>query len=331
MNNENIIETDENEIEEELQMDCEGAQQEARLPKGFKVGHADNGITGVSVVICEKGAVCGCDVRGGAPGTRETDLLKSEKAMETVQAVVLSGGSAYGLESACGVMEYLRDKGIGYKTTDKIVPIVPSAVIYDLNGKDYVYPDKKMGIEACKNASDDQVSCGKIGAGTGATVGKIRGFKHSAPSGIGIATVKALGVTVTALMVVNAMGDVYDSTGKILAGARDKKGGFLNVKETVLKGNLMRLLMGTNTTIGCVMTDAKLTKVQANKLATIAQNGLAKSINPVHTDYDGDTIFCMAAGKKKVLNLALLQVAVTEAVSKAIENAVVSAKKGHNA
>ncbi len=297
-----------------------------RLPSGFKVGHADNGVTGVSVVICEKGAVCGCDVRGGAPGTRETDLLKSEKAMQTVQAVVLSGGSAYGLESACGVMEYLKDKGIGYKTGDKIVPIVPAAVIYDLNGNDYVYPDKQMGIAACKKASEDEVSCGRIGAGTGATVGKIRGVQNSDPSGIGIATVKAVGVTVTALMVVNAMGDVYDSSGNIIAGARDKRGGFLNVKDTVLSGNLMRLMMGTNTTIGCVMTDARLTKVEANKLAAIAQNGLAKSINPVHTDYDGDTVFCMASGKKKVVNLALLYVAVTEAVSKAIERAVLSAK-----
>lgn len=295
------------------------------LPEGFKVGHADNGITGVSVVICEKGAVCGCDVRGGAPGTRETDLLKSEKAMQEAQAVVLSGGSAYGLESACGVMEYLRDNGIGFATGDKIVPIVPAAVIFDLNGKDYVYPDKAMGRAACENAKEYSLS-GKIGAGTGATVGKIRGIEHSDKSGVGVYTVKVGGVTLTALMVVNAMGDVYDSEGKIIAGAHDRKGEFLNVKDTVLSGNLMRLVMGTNTTIGCIMTDAKLTKTEANKLASIAHNGLARSINPVHTDYDGDTLFCMASGKKKVLNFVLLCVAVTEAVSRAIENAVLSVK-----
>ncbi|MBQ4049239.1 MAG: P1 family peptidase [Clostridia bacterium] len=315
----------EQQVLENETLDNETAQ--ARIPSGFKVGHAGNGITGVSVVICEKGAVCGCDVRGGAPGTRETDLLKSEKAMETVQAVVLSGGSAYGLESACGVMEYLREKGIGYKTANKIVPIVPAAVIYDLNGDGYDYPDKEMGKTACKNAKDDEISCGRVGAGTGATVGKIRGPKHADPSGLGIATVKVMGVTVTALMVVNAMGDVYDAHGNIIAGARDRKGGYLNTKDTVISGNFLRLTMGTNTTIGCVMTDAKISKVEANKLATIAQNGLARSINPVHTDYDGDTVFCMASGKKKVINLALLYVAVTEAVSKAIENAVLSSKE----
>ena len=290
------------------------------LPEGVKIGNADNGVTGVTVLLCDKGYVCGCDVRGGAPGTRETDLLKSEKAMERVDAVVLSGGSAYGLESACGVMDFLREKGMGYKMGDKVVPIVPAAVIYDLNGAGYVFPDKAMGRLACENAVSELKS-GRFGAGTGATVGKIRGVENADKSGLGAATVKVMGITVTAVIVVNAFGDVYED-GKIIAGARDRKGGFLDVAGTVLGGNLMRLVMGTNTTIGCIVTDAKLSKLEANKLAKLGHNGLARSINPVHTDYDGDTLFALCTGKKKVLNFAMLGVAAVEAVSRAIVAAV---------
>lgn len=292
------------------------------IPKGIKIGHAQNDKTGVTVILCEDGFVCGADVRGGAPGTRETDLLKNEKAMNIVNAVVLSGGSAYGLESACGVMKFLREKGKGYKMGDKVVPIVPGAVIYDLNEKGYDYPDIDMGYEACKNATSTPVF-GRVGVGTGATVGKIRGIENCDKSGIGAATVVINGVTVTAVVAVNAFGDVINhETGEILAGAHDRKGAFLDTERTILDGKLLRLLLGTNTTIGCIITDAKLNKVQANKLAAIGHNGYARSIRPVHTDYDGDTLFAVATGRKRVLNFAMLSVGAVKAVSLAIENAV---------
>lgn len=298
-----------------------------KLPKGIKIGHAQNDRTGVTVILCEDGCVCGADVRGGGPATRETDLLRNEKAMNFVNAVVLSGGSAYGLESPSGVMQYLREKNKGYKMGDKVVPIVPAASIYDLNGKDYVFPDKAMGYEACKNATDKPIF-GNVGAGRGATVGKIRGIKNCDKSGIGAATVVINGITLTAVVVVNAFGDVIDHmTGKILAGAHDRSGAFLDTEKTILQGNLIRLLLGTNTTIGCIITDAKLNKVQANKLASIGHNGYARSIRPVHTDYDGDTLFAMATGKKHVLNFAMLSVGAVKAVSLAIENAVCTTKE----
>lgn len=293
-----------------------------KIPKGIKVGHAQNEFTGVTVILCEDGCVGGVDCRGGAPGTRETDLLHNEKMMNQVNAVVLSGGSAYGLESACGVMKYLREKNKGFKTGDKIVPIVPAAVIYDLMGEGYNYPDSAMGYEACKNATD-KPEFGCVGAGKGATVGKIRGPKNCDKGGIGAATVVINGVTITAIVVVNAFGDVIDSeTGNILAGAHDRSGKFLDTEKTILDGKLLRLLLGTNTTIGCILTDAKLDKVQVNKLASIGHNGYARSIRPVHTDYDGDTLFAVATGKKRVLNFAMLSVGAVKAVSLAIENAV---------
>lgn len=292
------------------------------LPKGIKIGHAGNEHTGCTVILPAKGAVCGCDVRGGGPATRETDLLRNEKMMQQVNAVVLSGGSAYGLESACGVMEYLRENGDGYKVGKKIVPIVPAACIFDLNDDEYYYPDKQMGIDACKAATETP-EFGKVGAGIGATVGKIRGVKHADESGIGCATVNVLGVNVTAVVVVNAFGDVFDyNTGRCIAGARGNSGELLNTAQAVLNGNVLKMLLGANTTIGCVITDAKLDKVEANKIATVAHNGLAKTINPVHTDYDGDALFCMATGKKKVINLAMLEVGAVEAVAQAVLDAV---------
>lgn len=292
------------------------------IPKGIKVGHAQNDSTGVTVILCEEGFTGGVDCRGGAPGTRETDLLHNEKMMDAVNAIVLSGGSAYGLESACGVMKYLMEKKKGYKMGEKVVPIVPAAVIYDLSGEGYDYPDSAMGYAACENATD-KPEFGRVGAGTGATVGKIRGPKNCDKGGIGAATVVINGVTVTAIVVVNAFGDVVNyETGEIIAGAHDRSGKFLDTEKTILEGKLLRLLLGTNTTIGCILTDAKLDKVQINKLASIGHNGYARSIRPVHTDYDGDTLFAIATGKKRVLNFAMLSVGVVKAVSLAIENAV---------
>lgn len=294
---------------------------EVRIPSGFKIGHYDDEYTGVTVILSESGATGGVDCRGGAPGTRETDLLHNEKMMQKVNAIVLSGGSAYGLASTCGVMEYLRQKGVGYKSLGKIVPIVCGAVLYDLNQKEYHYPTAEYGLKACQNASKTTVF-GNIGAGKGATVGKIRGIKNACKSGIGAATEKVLGVTVTAIVAVNAMGDIVDDEGKIIAGAKGKNGEFIDTEKCLAEGDVLKLAFGTNTTIGCILTDAKLDKVDVNRLASISHNGLARAIRPVHTMYDGDTMFCMASGKCPVANLAVLQSAVVRATERAIQNAV---------
>ena len=291
------------------------------IPSGFKIGHCEDDFTGVSVILAPNGAVGGVDCRGGAPGTRETDLLHNEKMMQKINAVVLSGGSAYGLASTVGVMEYLRQKGVGYKSLGKIVPIVCGAVLYDLNQKEYHYPTAEYGLKACENASKTTVF-GNVGAGRGATVGKIRGVKNACKSGIGAATVKVLGVTVTAIVAVNAMGDIVDDEGKIIAGAKGKNGEFIDTEKCLAEGDVLKLAFGTNTTIGCILTDAKLDKVDVNRLASISHNGLARAIRPVHTMYDGDTMFCMASGKRPVANLAVLQSAVVRATQCAIQNAV---------
>lgn len=294
---------------------------EVRIPSGFKIGHYDDAYTGVTVILSESGATGGVDCRGGAPGTRETDLLHNEKMMQKVNAIVLSGGSAYGLASTCGVMEYLRQKGVGYKSLGKIVPIVCGAVLYDLNQKEYHYPTAEYGLKACENASRTTVF-GNIGAGKGATVGKIRGIKNACKSGIGAATEKVLGVTVTAIVAVNAMGDIVDDEGKIIAGAKGKNGEFIDTEKCLAEGDVLKLAFGTNTTIGCILTDAKLDKVDVNRLASISHNGLARAIRPVHTMYDGDTMFCLASGKRPVANLAVLQSAVVRATQRAIQSAV---------
>ena len=289
------------------------------IPRGFEIGHFDDDYTGVTVLLAKNGAVGGCDQRGGAPGTRETDLLRSERMMQKINAVVLSGGSAYGLAASCGVMEWLKAHGYGYKTAGKIVPIVSSAVLFDLNQKEYHYPTAEYGFKACENAGKT-LCFGNVGAGKGATVGKIRGLKHACKSGIGAATVKTMGLTVTAIFAVNALGDVYDGE-KIIAGAKGKND-FINTEKCLCEGDVAKLLMGANTTIGCILTDAKIDKVGANKIASIAHDGLARAIRPVHTDYDGDTTFCMSTCKKPVVNFAILQSAAVEATRLAIINAV---------
>lgn len=290
------------------------------LPEGITIGHAGNSVTGCTAILCE-GAVAGVDVRGGAPGTRETDLLHNEKAMNRIDAVVLTGGSAYGLEACCGVMAYLRDHGKGFAIGEKVVPIVCGAVLYDLNGPDYNYPDFQMGRLAAESASAEKIPFGKIGAGTGATVGKIRGLDYACEGGIGAYCVRSGEAFVTAVVAVNALGDVVDpNTNQIVAGARANDGTFLDTAGCILSGNFPRLLYG-NTTIGCIITNAALTKVQANNLACVAQNGLARAIRPVHTEHDGDTLFCVAKGNAKV-DQSMLGVMATEAVTRAILGAV---------
>lgn len=297
---------------------------EVRLPGCIKIGHADNGHNGVTAILCPKGCMGGVDVRGGGPGTRETDLLRPEKAAESVNAIVLTGGSAYGLESACGVMKWLAERGYGFKVSGKVVPIVPAAVIFDLNEKELRYPDIALGYEACERALSEKPVFGNVGVGKGATVGKLRGMKYCCKSGIGAATEKIAGVYVTAVVAVNALGDVFDpEKGEIVAGCKNADGSFAFAEKKLLDGEYFKFLMG-NTTIGCVITNAKLNKVQTNKLASAAHNGLARTIYPVHTDYDGDTMFALSAGRMPVVNFALLQTAAVKAVERAVVNAVTS-------
>ena len=253
--------------------------------KGIKVGQAENPTakTGVSVVLAEDGAICGVDVRGAGPGTRETDLLNPINTVEKVHAVVLSGGSAFGLEAAIGVTS---------------VPIVPSAVLFDLEyGDAFVRPDKEMGMQACENASDSVLLEGDYGAGCGATVGKLRGMAHCTNSGIGSWSEETPnGIRVAALIAVNAIGDVYEN-GSIIAGTRADDGSFTSTEEGFLQMASNFSISGKNTTIGVVATNVKLTKAQATKVAGMAHDGLARCIRPIHTSLDGDTIFCLSTGE----------------------------------
>lgn len=297
---------------------------------GIEVGHAEHSSkkTGCTVVLCRNGAVGGVDVRGASPGTRETDLMRPTNAVQEVNAVFLTGGSAFGLSVGDGIMEYLEEQGIGYDTGVARVPIVPGAVLFDLAyGDSSIRPDAQMGYMACKNASAKEVSQGIVGAGAGATVGKILGMDFCMKGGIGTASIKLpSGVIVGAIVAVNAFGDVIDiENGNILAGARhpDNKGVFLNTKEFLFKKDMNIEFSSTNTTIGVVATNAKLSKEGANKLASMAHDGLAISISPVHTMVDGDTLFCLSTGDKKE-DINILGMAAVEVVARAVNNAVLS-------
>ena len=251
--------------------------------KNIKVGHHSDfdGGTGTTVVLAEKGAVLGVSVRGSAPGTRETDLADPKNAVEQAHAVVLSGGSAYGLASASGVMQYLEEKKIGFKTQEGVVPIVPAAVLYDLGYKSsQIRPDADFGYKACQNAKISNTMQGSVGAGTGATCGKIMGTKKAKKSGLGIASVSlGGGVYVGAVFAANPLGEIYDyQTHELISGHRSP-----TADDVFLKGlsALMKPSKGQNTTIGVVFTNAKLTKAQANKLADIAHDGIALSVRPL--------------------------------------------------
>ncbi|HTV59485.1 MAG TPA: P1 family peptidase [Verrucomicrobiae bacterium] len=276
--------------------------------EGFKVGHFtdERRPTGCTVVLCEKGVVAGVDVRGGAPGTRETDLLNPVNTVQRIYGLALSGGSAFGLDTASGVMRYLDEKGIGFPVGQSIhIPIVPAAILFDLElGDPKIRPTAEAGYRACQNASSGKVAEGNIGAGAGATVGKLFGPKFAMKSGLGTASVRAgdTGVIVAALVAVNAAGDVRDTrTGAILAGARAEDGtGFRDTMKQIRNGySILKSAAGKNTTIGVVATNASLTKAEATKVAQMAHDGYARAINPVHTPYDGDTVFALSTGTLK--------------------------------
>lgn len=297
--------------------------------EGIKVGHSQDNeaMTGCTVIICEQGATGGVDVRGSAPGTRETDLFKSDKTVDKVHAVVLSGGSAFGLDAAGGVMDYLEKKNIGFDVGITKVPIVASAVIFDLIIGDYkVRPDFKMGYEASKLASVDENRQGNIGCGTGATVGKILGPKNAMKSGLGSASIKVGDLVVAAIVAVNSFGDIYDHRdNKQIAGVYDyenKK--LLSSVEIMKKNNISLKFTGENTTIGLIATNGTINKAQGNKIAQMGHNGFARSINPIHTTNDGDTIFTMGTNKIEA-DVNLIGLLGQEAMSRAVSNAVKSA------
>ncbi|MEY8303283.1 P1 family peptidase [Anaerosalibacter bizertensis] len=302
--------------------------------EGIKVGHSQSneGMTGCTVVICEDGATAGVDVRGSAPGTRETDLLNAEKMVNKIHAVLLSGGSAFGLDAAGGVMKFLEDKKIGFDVGVTKVPIVSGAVIFDLDIGDYtIRPDFNMGYLAAKNAKEEEKSQGNIGCGMGATVGKILGPEYSMKSGIGSASMNVGNLWVGAIIAVNSFGDVYDyETNNILAGAYDYKNKkLLNSYKIMKEEKKSKDFSMKNTTIGVVATNGILSKPEANKVAQMAQNGLARSINPIHTMYDGDTIFTMSTGKIKS-DVNLIGTLSSEVVSRAITNAILSTNSYKN-
>jgi L-aminopeptidase/D-esterase-like protein len=329
---------------------------------GIKVGHATHkeALTGCTVVLCEDGAVGGVDQRGGAPGTRETDSMKPMHLVQKAHAVVLAGGSAFGLEAATGVVRYLEERGIGYDTLVARVPIVPAAILFDLAiGDAAVRPDAAMGYAACQAADNAPPSTllqaqdtassgyrvveGNVGAGTGATVGKIMGIQQAMKAGLGTASVDlGEGLVVGAIVAVNAFGDVIDpQTGQILAGARSLDGtGFADtlavMKSLVSKtnpstgsGHRLEFSGSKNTVIGVVATNAQLNKEEANKVAQMAQDGLARAVRPAHTMFDGDTLFALATGSNNEPSMeadvntvgAYAAEVVAEAIVRAIKTA----------
>ncbi len=299
---------------------------------GIRVGHATDlvGLTGCTVVLCEGGAVGGVDQRGGAPGTRETDLLRPLHLVQEVHAVLLAGGSAFGLSAADGVMRYLEDKGVGFNARVAKVPIVPAAILFDLDlGDPQARPTAEMGYAACRDATDGPVAEGNVGAGTGARVGTILGTARAMKSGIGTASASpCAGLVVAALTAVNVFGDVVDpSTRHILAGVRksrsDEPAGTLDTMRGLIGRSVLRF--ASSTLIGVVATNARLTKDQANKVAQMAQDGVARAVSPAHTMFDGDTIFALATGGKRA-DVNLVGAYAAEVVAEAIVRAVRAAE-----
>ena len=298
---------------------------------GISVGHAEDpqGLTGCTVVLCPEGAVAGGDVRGGAPGTRETDLLRPGQLVEKAHAVLLAGGSAFGLDAAGGVMRFLEERDHGFDTLVAKVPIVPAAVIFDLAiGDPTRRPDAAMGYQACQNARRGRIRQGTVGAGMGATVGKLRGPFGAMKTGVGSYSLRLDGgVVVGAIIVVNAFGDVLDwRTGRILAGARELgTGKFLGTAEAIKGAAPSGTAAGQNTTIGVVATNAALTKAEVNRVALMAHDGLARSISPVHTMFDGDTIFALSTGGAEG-DVSRIGVVAVEVVAEAVRRAVQKAE-----
>ena len=295
---------------------------------GITVGHSTDlvGLTGCTVVLCERGAVGGVDQRGGAPGTRETDLLRPLHLVQEVHAVLLAGGSAFGLAAADGVMRYLEERGVGFDARVAKVPIVPAAILFDLDlGDAAARPTAEMGYAACQAAAAGLLDEGNVGAGTGARVGSILGAGRAMKSGIGSSCISlGGGLCVGAIVVANAFGDVVDpGTGETLAGVRKLRGEELAGTMETMRGLLGKAILrfASNTVIGVVATNARLTKEEVNKVAQMAQDGIARAVRPAHTMLDGDTLFALATGSKRA-DVNLVGAYAAEVVAEAIVRAV---------
>ena len=303
--------------------------------EGFRIGNSENteAATGCTVIICEKGATAGVDVRGGSPASRETELLKPVNTLEKIHAVMLSGGSAFGLEAGDGAMKFLSEKEIGFDTGYGLVPIVCGASLFDFElVTNKVFPDKEMGYKACENAfNEKELKEGNVGAGTGATVGKLDYCENMMKSGLGIYASEVGDVKVGAIVAVNALGDVIDyDTKEILAGLlKPDKSGFADTVKTMYERiDNNHPIWGGNTSIGCIITNAKLDKSQCNKLASIAHNGYAQTIRPVHTTADGDTIFVMSTCEVEA-GIDAVGALFTECMARAVNRAITEAKPAY--
>lgn len=308
--------------------------------ENIKIGNAEDekAGTGCTVIICERGAITGLDVRGGGPASRESELTKPFASAEVIHAVLLSGGSAFGLDAAGGVMKYLEERNIGFDVGVTKVPLVCESCIFDLRVGDYkIRPDAKMGYQACVNSEKNNIQMGNHGAGTGATVGKILGIDYAMKSGLGFYALQIGNLKVGAIVSVNAFGDIFDyERGSMIAGVLNKeKNGFGNSEEELIKIAENKNLsfdiennITTNTTIGAVITNAKFTKSQMGKIASMTHNGFARTIKPVHTTLDGDSIYAMSVGDVNA-NLDAVGSIAAMVMGKAINSAIINTKSAY--
>lgn len=298
---------------------------------GFRVGHFTNldSLTGCTVILCPPKTKASCEVRGSSPGSRELALLAPEKKVEEIHAILITGGSAYGLAAADGVMQWLEENNVGYQTPWAKVPLVPSAVIFDLNvGARDVRPDAKAGYQACINASAANADEGNVGVGTGATVGKWKSIEYCMKGGVGVASETLGDLVVSCLVVVNAVGDVIDQTGKVLAGARSADGHFYGDTDPRRPFARGSVLQKTNTTIATVVTNADFTKVELFRISQRMHDGFARAIIPVHTSFDGDISFALSSGSVRA-DLDLVAEIAASTTAEAIRRAVLAAKSVH--
>ncbi len=293
--------------------------------RGIKVGNAENmkAGTGCTVVLCKDNFTIGSEVRGAAPASREIALTSSEAVVSQANAVFLTGGSAFGLDAAGGIMKYLAEKNIGFRTAGGVVPIVPSAAIYDLEYKSNEKPDQKMAYQAAKNASNGPLTAKAVGAAAGAKCGKINGIKNASKTVLGHAAVKNGNLITAALAVVNAFGDIKNpEENKIIAGAKNDRGKFIDTENLMLNNNDLNLgFIRENTTLVVAATNAVLNKSEANRVSMMAHSGLSRTIYPVHTLLDGDTIFTLASNKIQA-DINQVGTAAAYVVQKAIINSV---------
>lgn len=295
--------------------------------ENIRIAHIENedAATGCTLIISEHGAPCGLDVRGGGPAARESELLKPVADAQGIHAVLLSGGSAFGLDAAGGVMQYLEEKGIGFDTGVTKVPLVCQSCIFDLSvGLKDIRPDKTMGYECAKKAFTTHTNkWGNVGAGCGASVGKLKGMNYAMKAGIGSYAIAIGALKIGAIVVVNAVGDIFDhKTGKKIAGMlNETKDGFADSLETMIAMHQMMSLKNTNTTIGCIITNAKFDKTKMNKIAAMAQNGYARSIKPVHTMADGDSVYAMSCGDVQA-DINVVGTFAAEVMCEAIKDAI---------